>query len=153
MTFRPATEQDKRSIYWIITSDPAEHINPLLIDRYFQEKKHIYLLVDKEPIGVLVISENFEVDPKGAFMNLLYIHKKYRDGNFGKLLLDKAVDIARRFKRHRLYLFTQIQNFRSILFYTQSRFYVRSLVSDRYGPGRHALLMCKSIIEKGGEEI
>lgn len=76
------------------------------------------LYFNKKPMGYLAC----EIQKEKAFLSKIYLKKECRGKGFGKLLLEKAIEIAQNNHKDKLYLNVNKFNSNSILFYERNGF-------------------------------
>lgn len=102
----------------------------------------VYFMHHKKPIGYFALELK-----KGHKCELSYfgIKKKYQGKGFGKIMMKKAIDIAKKEKCKEVELGVWGKNFPAIALYNKFGFYVVDIMKDRYAIGEHKLKMRKDI--------
>jgi len=106
-----------------------------MIKQLFNENYQVYLLEVKEPIGYFALTIN-----KKCSLDYLAVKKKFQGKGYGRLLLKKAIQIA---KRKPIELAVWAKNFPALALYNKFGFYVTQVKENYYPNKDNKLIMIK----------
>ena len=103
-------------------------INKLLDELSNSSSLFYFLYIDEELAGYLKLNE-YEVqtdlnDPHSIEIERIYVTKEFQGRGLGRILLNKAIDIAIIRKKSYIWLGVWERNDKAISFYKKNRFYV-----------------------------
>ena len=116
-----------------------------MIEKIFKEKYFdVYILeVNKSLIGYFAIS--FNKKKKVCYLNYFAIKKRFQGKGLSKLMMKKAIYLARKRKCRTLGLAVWAKNFKAIGLYNKFGFFVKS-IKKRYYPNKDDKLIMERLL-------
>ncbi len=93
------------------------------------------------PVGFAVVSKWFKYEKYGIELDVISVRKEYQGKGIGSLLMKNVFEIAKNLGKKFVYLFVSAENRKAIRFYTKLGFKVCGFLADRYGEGKHSIIM------------
>ena len=141
----------------IVLSEPKKGIETLLdiskndgwhpVAKWWLEKllsHNIIVLLAKIndlPVGFAVVSKWFKYDKYGVELDMISVRKEYQGKGIGSLLMKNIFEVVKNLGKKFVYLFVSAENRKAIKFYTKFGFQICGLLTDRYGEGKHSIIM------------
>ena len=101
--------------------------------------------VNGDVVGYVVVNEWFKYERNGIELDVIAVKKEWQGKGVGSELVKEVEKFAREKGKRFIYLFVSQDNENAIGFYTKRGFHVCGFLADRYGVGKHSLIMKKDM--------
>ncbi len=119
---------------------PEAAANQWLLPIIIRYGKIIAVKTDSNFIGLCLLIRSWDNTDK-AFIHSLHVKKQYRNQGIGKMLLAKAIEMAKDYGIKCIDLTVDPQNKTAIKLYKNFGFKINRLKKNEYGKGVHRYLM------------
>ena len=115
-----------------------------LMEEIFEDSSsQAHILENKGLVGYFAVS--FDKNKKMCFLNYFAIKKKYQGKGLSKIMIKKAIIVAKKEKCKEIELSVWGKNFPAIALYNKSGFYVTDFIKNKYPNGDNKLKMRKGL--------
>ncbi len=114
--------------------------------RKISERDVFFIAFVKDiPIAFAAVDPWFKYDKEGVELDIISVRKEFQRKGIGKKLMENVEKYAKKLGKKYVYLFVSSSNFGARIFYAKLGFEIAGLLTDRYGVGKHSVIIRKTI--------
>ena len=135
-------EKEIKTLLEISRNDGSHPVGEWWLQRLLKEDVVVFLTSLKDlPVGFVVVSKWFKYDKCGIELDVISVRKEWQGKGIGTMLMKKVFDLAKQLNKDFVYLFVSAENHKALSFYNKFGFEMCGILADRYGEGRHSIIM------------
>lgn len=145
MNIRIVNGAANRDVFLDISrSDGSHPVSEEWLDMLIRHGNVFFLAEeDGKAVGFASLNMRFKYDKYGAELDIISVRQESQGKGVGTALLKAVEDYVKDAGKWSLYLFTSFDNYKARRFYAKHGYLVVGILADRYGEGRHSVIMRK----------
>lgn len=149
MRFTNLTKKDIPLMIQLAKESGGDIPSKSWLEKILERGSRAVAVKEEDYVGYYVYDETFKGDKEGVELDLIIVNKKYQRREYGTKMIQKLEKDTKKIKKRKVYLFVRPKNKNAIAFYSKLRYYVTGALYDRYGKGKHALILTKDVSADG----
>ncbi len=127
-------------------NDGGHAVSDRWISNLIKKGETFYASYEKEKMaGFIGIDKDYKYDKTGVELDIISVSSSFQGKGVGSDLMLEAEKVARELGKKFVYLMVSASNTKALRLYTKLDYLVCGQLSDRYGLGKHALIMRKEV--------